>query len=44
MRKKTIWLYEYGELGDEAKERVKQWYLGDSTRSMLLTEDFENLF
>ena len=44
MRAKTIWLYEYGELSDEAKERVKQWYLGDSTRSLLLTEDFENLY
>lgn len=44
MKKKTILLYEYGELCDEAKERVKQWYLGDSTRSMLLTEDFENIY
>lgn len=41
---KTINLYEYKELSDEAKAKVKQWCLDDPDRGMLLTDDFKNSF
>lgn len=44
MKTKTIILYDYNELSDEAKEKVKQWYLDDPFRSDMLTEDFEESF
>lgn len=44
MKTKTIILYDYNELSDEAKENVKQWYLDDPFRSDMLTEDFEESF
>lgn len=44
MIEKTIYLYEYKELNDEAREKVKQWYLNDAVRTMMLTDDFECVF
>lgn len=41
---KTIKLYRYDELSDEAKNRVKQWCMSDPDRSMLLTEDYRNMY
>lgn len=41
---KTIRLYEYKELSDTAKEKVKQWYLDDSSRSEQLTDDFKESY
>lgn len=44
MRMKHIPCYEYNELGEKAKEVVKQWYLNDPSRATMLTEDFQNMF
>lgn len=41
---KTIQLYEYMELGGDAKEKAKQWYLNDPFRSEQLTDDFKESF
>lgn len=44
----TIRIYEYHELNEEAKDRVKEWYLDDIWRSEIFKEDIEmdlaNLF
>lgn len=44
MRTKTIFLYDYNELSDEAKEHVRQWYLRAPGRSVTLSEEFEALY
>lgn len=41
---KTINLFRFDELGEDAKEKVRQWYLDDPIRSDMLTEDFQNMF
>lgn len=39
---KEIKVYAYSELSEEAKEKVKQWYLNDQIRCQELTDDYEN--
>ena len=34
-------VYTYDELSDSAKERVKEWYLNDTYRSYIFSEDVE---
>lgn len=34
-------VYKYSELGEAAKEKVKEWYLDDDTRPQMLTESFK---
>lgn len=36
---KAITVYNYSELSNEAKEKVKQWYLDDPIRTDLFSED-----
>lgn len=44
MKYKIVPLYSYGELSDEAKERVKQWYINNPLRSEDLTDQFRESF
>lgn len=41
---KEIKLYEYSELSDKAKEEVRQWFMNDPDRGMLLSDDFKHAF
>ena len=41
---KEIKLYEYGELSDKAKENVRQWFMDDPDRGILLSDDFKHSF
>lgn len=41
---KEIKLYEYGELSDKAKEHVRQWFMDDPDRGILLSDDFKHSF
>ena len=34
-------VYDYSELSEEAKEKVKEWYIDDDCRSDIFTEDIE---
>lgn len=34
-------VYKYSELGEAAKEKVKEWYLDDDARPQMLTETFK---
>lgn len=38
----TFNIYYYDELGEEAKEKVKQWCLDDTCRNDLFSEDIKN--
>ena len=37
-------LYTFDELGEEAKEYVRQWYLDDPARVDIFTEDITEAF
>lgn len=41
---KRIKLYEYKELSETAKEKVRAWFIDDELRGYLLTDDFKELW
>lgn len=41
MRTIEVEVYKYNELSDSAKEKVKEWYLSDDTRSFIFKDDCE---